>query len=151
MTSSPAPRGCSNLKLRQLSHRVDRRYAEVLAGAGLSTSQYALLGHIDALGPLRPADLAARMGLDRSTLTRNPQGLVAAGWAAVERGPDGRSRQVSLTDAGRARRQDARQAWKAAQQALNAALGEARVVALHALVDDCMAALDSAERGAVDG
>lgn len=143
---SPAvPRGCSNLKLRQLSHRIDRRYAEVLAGAGLSTSQYALLGHIDALGPLRPADLAARMGLDRSTLTRNLQGLVAAGWATVGRGPDGRSRQVSLTEAGRIRRQDARRAWKSAQLALNAALGDDRVAALHAMVDDCMAALDTAE------
>ena len=145
MPSTVVPRGCSNFKLRQLSHRIDRRYADVMAAAGLSTSQYALLGHIEAGGPVRPADLALRMGLDRSTLTRNLQGLVAAGWVAVGPGADGRSRQVALTEAGRAQRQTARRAWKTAQEALNAALGPEQVVALHAMVDACMASLDRAE------
>jgi DNA-binding MarR family transcriptional regulator len=142
---SSTPRGCTNLQLRLLSHRVDRRYAEALASAGLTTSQYGLLGQIEAFGPLRPADLAVRMGLDPSTLTRNLQGLVAAGWVAQVPGADRRSRQVLLTDAGRQRRQDAKRAWKQAQLALNQRLGVERVLQLHALIDDCMTALDADE------
>jgi len=145
MSSTTTPRGCTNLQLRLLSHRVDRRYAEALASAGLTTSQYGLLGQIEAFGPLRPADLAARMGLDPSTLTRNLQGLVAAGWVAQVPGPDRRSRQVLLTDAGRRLRQEARHAWKQAQLALNAQLGAERVQRLHALIAECMAALDADE------
>lgn len=142
MLPTTTPRGCTNLQLRLLSHRVDRAYAEALAGAGLTTAQYALLGMIEAFGPLRPADLAARLGLDPSTLTRNLQGLVAAGWVAQGPGPDRRSRQVQLTDEGRRLRQQAKRAWKQAQLALNTRLGEDRVLQLHALIAECMAALD---------
>jgi DNA-binding MarR family transcriptional regulator len=145
MSSTTTPRGCTNLQLRLLSHRVDRAYAEVLAGAGLTTAQYALLGQIEAFGPLRPADLAVRLGLDPSTLTRNLQGLVAAGWVAQGPGPDRRSRQVQLTDDGRRLRQHAKRAWKQAQLALNDRLGEDRVLQLHALIAECMAALDADE------
>ncbi|MBT9488583.1 MAG: winged helix-turn-helix transcriptional regulator [Rubrivivax sp.] len=143
MSSMSTPRGCTNLQLRLLSHRVDRAYAEALAGAGLTTSQYALLGQIEAFGPLRPADLAARLGLDPSTLTRNLQGLVAAGWVAQGPGPDRRSHQVLLTDAGRRLRQQGKRAWKQAQLALNERLGDDRVLRLHALIAECMAALDA--------
>lgn len=145
MSSPVATRGCTNLQLRRLSHRIDRRYAEALARAGLTTSQYGLLGQIDAFGPLRPADLAARMGLDPSTLTRNLQGLVTAGWVTLGPGPDRRSRQVMLTEAGRAVRVQARQAWKQAQLALNASLGLERVARLHVLISECAAALDAEE------
>ena len=63
----------------------------------VTTAQYALLGQIDAHGPLRAADLAQRMGLDPSTLTRNLQALLDAGWVASAPGPDRRSRLLALT------------------------------------------------------
>ncbi len=140
-----APRGCTNYKLRQLARRVSRRYDAVLAVTGLKTSQYSLLSCLATQGPLRPADLAAQMRLDASTLTRNLQSLVAPGWITVGAGVDRRSRLVSLTDAGRAKRSEAQRAWKSAQQALNDSLGLGRVAQLHALIDDCLALL---ERGA---
>ena len=143
----PAPRGCTNFKLRQLTRRVSRDYDAVLADTGLKTSQYSLLNAVDKLGPLRPADLAAQMRLDASTLTRNLQPLVAQGWVVVGAGADLRSRVVSLTDTGRAKRTQAQAAWKKAQQALNARLGADRVAQLHALIDDC---LERLEDGGVD-
>ena len=142
-----APRGCTNFKLRQLTRRVSRDYDAVLAATGLKTSQYSLLNAVDKLGPLRPADLAGQMRLDASTLTRNLQPLVGQGWVRVSPGADQRSRLVSLTDAGRAKRTQAQAAWKKAQQALNARLGADRVTQLHALIDDCLARL---EDGGVD-
>ena len=139
-----SPRGCTNLKLRQLARRVSRDYDAVLGAAvGLKTSQYSLLSHIAKLGPLRPADLAASMTLEPSTLSRNLQPLVAQGWVAVGPGADGRSRLVALTDAGRAKRAEALVAWKQAQLALNARLGSERVAALHRTIDECMALLDA--------
>jgi DNA-binding MarR family transcriptional regulator len=138
------PRGCTNLKLRQLARRVSRDYDAVLGAAvGLKTSQYSLLSHIAKLGPLRPADLAALMTLEPSTLSRNLQPLVAQGWVEVGPGADGRSRLVALTDAGHAKRAEARIAWKQAQLALNARLGSERVAALHRTIDDCLALLEA--------
>ncbi len=144
----PAPRGCTNFKLRQLTRRVSREYDAVLAATGIKTSQYSLLNAIDRLGPLRPADLAAQMRLDASTLTRNLQPLVLHGWVTVGAGVDQRSRLVSLTDAGRTKRSEAQAEWKAAQQALNTRLGVDRVAQLHALIDECLALLEGANEDA---
>ena len=88
-----------------------------------------------------PSALAARMRLDASTLSRNLQPLVAAGWIELLPGPDARSRLVQATDAGRDKRAEAQRRWRVAQEQLNATLGLQRVAALHALVDDCGALL----------
>ena len=137
-----SPRGCTSFKLRQLTRRVGRDFDRALGASGLKTTQYSLLTHVEKLGPLRPVDLALAMGMDASTLTRNLQPLVEAGWIEIGPGADRRSRLVSLTPAGRARRIAAGRDWKRAQLALNARLGEARVAALHALLDDCLGRLD---------
>ena len=149
----PGPRGCSNFKLRQADRLVSRHYDAVIGNrSGLKTSQYSLLSHIAAHGPIRPADLAQLMALEPSTLTRNLQPLVAQGWVLVEPGSDGRSRQVSLTDAGRAKRTEAQRAWKQAQLAFNDKLGVERVARLHALLDECMQLLaDDGEPGGDTG
>jgi DNA-binding MarR family transcriptional regulator len=137
------PRGCTNLKLRQLSRAVTRHYDAYVAPLGLKNTQYSLLSHVVLLGPVKPSELAARMRLDASTLTRNLQPLVAQGWVELGPGEDGRSRLVSATEEGRAKRAEGQRAWKQAQLALNARLGDGRVAALHAMLDECLALLDA--------
>ena len=147
-TSRPAvstPQGCTNLKLRQLSRAVTRHYDAYVAPLGLKNTQYSLLSHVVKLGPLRPGDLARRMRLEASTLTRNLQPLLAQGWLTLGPGDDARSRLVDATEAGRAKRAEAQRAWKQAQIALNERLGAERVVALHTLIDDCLERLDGTE------
>ena len=58
-------------------------------------------------------------------------------------GADARSRLISATEAGRAKHAEAQRAWKQAQLALNARLGDARVARLHEMIDACMADLDT--------
>jgi len=140
--STTAPRGCTNLKLRQLSRAVTRHYDAYVAPTGLKNTQYSLLSHVVLLGPIRPGELAAQMRLDASTLTRNLQPLIAQGWVELGPGDDARSRSVAVTESGRVKRAEAQKAWKQAQVALNARLGDERVVALHALIDDCLHHLD---------
>jgi len=146
-TALAAPRGCSSQRVRRLSRRLSQHFDRVVAASGLKTTQYSLLSHVVELGPLRPGELAAAMGLDASTLTRNLQPLVSAGWIAVGPGSDERSRLVTATDAGRAKRVEARRAWKRAQLALNEQLGEDLVARLHAVVDECLEVLDAREDG----
>ena len=135
------PQGCTNFKLRQLLRRVSQRYDAEMAQAGLKTTQFSLLSSLRSLGPSRPSDLAAAMAMDASTLTRNLKPLVAAGWVAQGAGADGRSRLVSLTDAGRAKRAAGLRYWRVAQLGMNDALGADQVVALHALIDQSLALL----------
>ena len=145
VATAASPRGCTNLKLRQLSRAVTRHYDAHVAPTGLKNTQYSLLSHVVLLGPIQPSELAARMRLDASTLTRNLQPLLAQGWLQQGPGADARSHLIEATDAGRALRTEAQRAWKQAQLALNARLGPQRVAALHALIDDCMAVLDAAD------
>ena len=138
------PQGCTNLKLRQLMRRVAQRYDAEVGQVGLKGTQYSLLSHVVKLEPIRPVDLASRMNVDASTLSRNLQPLIAAGWLTLEAGADARSRLVRATEAGRAKRAEAQRRWRVAQEGINATLGPERVIALHALIDEAMQALDEA-------
>lgn len=144
MSNAPAPKGCTNLKLRQLGRMVNRHYDHHLAAVGLKSTQYALLSFVVRLGPIRPSDLARHLQMDASTLTRNLQPMVAQGWLQVGAGENARSRLVEATAEGIALRAAALRAWKAAQTALNQRLGVAQVAALHDLLDASIAALDEA-------
>ena len=139
----PEPKGCSNFRLHTFMRRVDQLYDTELAKVGLRTTQYSLLSHVVRLGPVRPGELAQAMHLQPSSVTRNLQSLIAAGWVEMGAGSDARSRSVSATAAGREKRVQAQRRWKAAQLAFNEALGSDRVVELHALLDRYMIALDA--------
>lgn len=152
MENKVKPQGCTNLKLRQLSRVVTRHYDQYMGRTGLRNTQYALLSHVVKFGPIRPGDLARRMQMDASTLTRNLAPLAARGLLVIGAGADARSRLVQATDAGREKRAEGQRAWKAAQLALNEQLGVERVAALHGLLDACMQHLDDAQADdAVDG
>jgi DNA-binding MarR family transcriptional regulator len=139
------PQGCSNFKLRQLMRRVSQRYDVELGKIGLKTTQYSLLAHVSRLGPIRPVELAHAMTIDASTLTRNLKPLVAAGWITVGAGKDARSHTVTITDAGRDKRNEGRRHWRAAQEGLNRLLGVDKVLALHSLIDSSLARFAAAD------
>ena len=145
------PQGCTNLKVRQLMRRVSQHYDVEMARCGLKTTQYSLLSYIVKLGPIRPSELAQVMQMTPSTLSRNLQPLVAAGWVVQGAGADARSRLVQATHAGHDKRREAQRHWKVAQQTLNAQLGVERVMALHALVDSSLAILQGAEDTVTEG
>ena len=150
MDTAVKPQGCTNFKLRQLMRRVAQHYDAELGKSGLKTTQYSLLSHAIALGPVRPVDLATAMKVDASTLTRNLRPLIDAGWLELGPGPDGRSRTVSVTQAGREKRQEAQRRWRVAQESINQTLGAKRVVQLHGLIDECLDLLSPANDGATD-
>lgn len=141
MDAPVKPQGCTNLKLRQLMRRVAQHYDAEVGKTGLKTTQYSLLSCLVKLGPLKPGELAQVLKVDASTLTRNLKPLVAAGWLTLGAGTDGRSRIVNITEAGREKRQEAQRRWRVAQEAINNTLGVPNVLALHALIDDCLARL----------
>ena len=147
-TASPSlqPRGCTNLKLRQLTRRVTQHFDAEMGAIGLKTTQFSLLSCVDKLGPLRPGALAAQMKMEPSTLTRNLKPLVAAGWVVLGQGSDARSRMVSITDEGRAMRASAQRHWRLAQTRLNEKLGWDRVAALHAMVHELMLLLEAPDQ-----
>lgn len=137
--------GCTNFKLRQLMRSVARLYDAEIGKAGLKATQYSLLAHVAALGPIQPVELARRLGMDASTLSRNLRPLTDQGWLVQGPGADARSRVITITEAGNTRRREARRHWKRAQAELIERFGEDRVRALHHLIDDGLERLGAPE------
>lgn len=138
MTQEPprdAPSPCISFNLRRASRAVSQAYDGFLQPSGLKTTQYSLLGHLLALGPLSMTQLAERLGLDRTTLTRNLRPLERRGLVAVGPGGDRRSRSVAVTEAGRQAFAAAKPLWAEAQRHFLDRLTPEGWRALRALLD----------------
>ena len=144
-------RGCTNFKLRQMLRSVARLYDAEIGKAGLKATQYSLLAHVAALGPIQPVELARRLGMDASTLSRNLRPLIDMGWLVQGPGADARSRLIEITESGEAKRLEARRHWKRAQAELTEKLGEARVQALHQLIDEGLERLGPQDAALLEG
>jgi DNA-binding MarR family transcriptional regulator len=84
------------------------RLEQALPG-GLKLPHFTVLNHFTRLGGERsPAELARAFQVTKGAMTNTIQRLEARGLIAVRPDPsDGRAKKVSLTDAGRAARDDA--------------------------------------------
>jgi DNA-binding MarR family transcriptional regulator len=84
-------------------------------------------------GPLTIGELADKLGIERTTLSRNLALIESATWITIRPGDDARSRLVSVTRKGRAVVSASLGAWRRAQAAVAAAIGRSGVDALRTL------------------
>ena len=125
---------CTCAKLRKLTRAMSRLYDQHMATVGLKTTQYSVLATASR-DPLPVVELADRLGMERTTLTRNLKPLTDAGWLVLLPGADSRQRIVTMTDAGHAKLQEAIPAWRAAQDAFEQLNGADAVRSLHTQLD----------------
>lgn len=134
---STVPIGCTCFTLRKLARTVSRLYDQHMAATGLKSTQYSLLKSV-VHQSLPVAELAARLSIERTTLTRNLKPLADAGWVELRRGVDSRQRIVTITDAGREKVMLAKRAWRGAQTQLEDTLGIEMVRVLHMYLDTAL-------------
>jgi DNA-binding MarR family transcriptional regulator len=134
------PLGCTCFKLRKLTRAMSRVYDQHLATVGLKTTQYSVLKNVGQEA-LPVAELSDRLGIERTTMTRNLKPLIEAGWITLEAGADSRQRIVTITAAGRDKVRHAYAAWRTAQTEFEQLLGAANVRALHAQLDTTLTKL----------
>jgi DNA-binding MarR family transcriptional regulator len=141
MSSKPAApvRGCTCFRLRKLTRRVTQHYDAHLAEAGLRITQFSVLSMLEHAESLSVSELAERLEMDRTTLSRNLGPLQAAGWVETGARRDARRRALRLTASGRETWARAKPLWRRAQDELNQALGLEQVAGLHGLLDDSLA------------
>ena len=124
---------CTCLRLRSAARTLTRAYDAELRDIGVKLSQLSVLVGVamfdESGASMRP--LADALAMDRTTLTRNLAPLVKAGWLRQSASPsDGRTRNVTLTEAGADLLERAFPLWKRAQAAIRRELGPARLEAL---------------------
>lgn len=119
-----APSLCLCLNIRRASRAVTEFYEKILEPSGLKVTQYSLLRHLEQVEPVKITELAKIMRIDRTTLNRNMKPLTEAGLIEVNSGQDPRSREVTLTKAGKMALTNATVLWDQAQASLQEYLGD---------------------------
>lgn len=109
---------------RRTANLVTRAYNQHLASVGLEVTQFGILCTIAMEKAKSASELADLIGVERSTLARNLDRLIAAGLVAAEKG-DGRRLIHRLTDDGVDMVAEALPLWRKAQDDLVGLLPEA--------------------------
>ena len=106
---------CACARLRNAARAMTRAYDDALRPAGLTAAQLATLAAIDVDHSPSIAQLSKRLGLDRTTLSRNLKPLENASW--IRLGDEGwrRSKTVHVTAEGRRRLARGAMLWESAQ------------------------------------
>ena len=128
--------GCTCLRLRKAARRITQIYDKHVEPFGLTITQFGLLAHLRVHEGISIGELAEKLVMDPSTLTRNVRPLVRNGYVIMRPDPgDRRSRNLHLTDAGRAALRAARPAWARAQRHVEEIFGDADTGHLNAALD----------------
>jgi len=132
---------CAVFNVRRAARTLTRLYARAFEPLGLEPTQFTLLVACSRQDAATTTALAARLQMDPSALARNVAVLERRGLLAVCTGDmDGRTRSISLTEAGKATLADALPRWKAVQRQLAGQMGHDRLVCTIDLVKAMAAA-----------
>jgi DNA-binding MarR family transcriptional regulator len=128
--------GCTCLKLRKAARRITQIYDGYVEPFGLTITQFGLLAHLRVLDGITVGALAEKLVMDPTTLTRNLRPLERKGFLVAKPDPeDRRSRNLHLTEAGRAALRAARPAWARAQRRVEEMFGIPDTAALNVALE----------------
>ena len=132
---------CICRRARRTARRLTVIYDRALAPSGVTANQFDILANLFAASLGRPksltiGQLAERLGMHPTTLTRDLRPMFARGWVAepAEK-PDRRTRPVTIAPAGFRALRDAVPLWRTAQLGVRGALGADASAALTASLD----------------
>lgn len=114
---------CYCIRLGRAANAVTAHYNRALAPTGLTLRQFFLLRSLERLGSGSVMDLAVRMELDRTTLSRTLRPLTERGLIRDCLEPGHRSRRLELTEQGHHLLSRGAPLWEAAQAEMEQRLG----------------------------
>jgi DNA-binding MarR family transcriptional regulator len=125
---------CVCSQVRRLARKLSSHYDTLLSPEKLTITQYSLLANIDRAVQLTHTLLAEKVGMERTTLTRNLRPLIRAGWVTAASGQDRRQHLLQLSAAGRRKLVRSFPRWEEAQAQFVSQLGPAALQELRALM-----------------
>ena len=133
-------RQCLSVRVRLLNRTLTRIYDDALRPYRLTSSQLNILLAVAAFGPAEGRDIAAGLGMDKSTLSRNLTRLVERGLVKAEPSGRGTGRTLAATRRCFTLLQRVEPAWRDAQERARGLLGESDAEALAGVADRVWAA-----------
>ncbi|HTM01000.1 MAG TPA: MarR family transcriptional regulator [Candidatus Omnitrophota bacterium] len=123
---------CSCFAARRTARTITQHYEQHLKPSGLTVTQFTLLAMLSLAGAQPLSQFAGRLGLERTTLTRNLRALRARGFVTDSATDDRRVRMLAVTKRGAAAARAALPRWREAQRSIARRLGADTVRALAA-------------------
>ena len=122
---SPMDNPCNLFYLRRAARAVSKQYGAAMKDSDVEATQFSVLFILSKSGALSITDLANKMGLDRTSMSRNLMPLQTHGFIKVSDDGTTRAREVTITEAGTAARQELMPMWRMAQAEFVEHMGEA--------------------------
>jgi DNA-binding MarR family transcriptional regulator len=110
-------RECACSAARRTSRELTRAFDEAMRETGARGTQFNLLATLILAGPTAATRLAALLGLERTTLTRNLRPLLRDSLVRFDGDRDRRVRKIAITAKGEETARAAFPFWKSAQDA----------------------------------
>jgi DNA-binding MarR family transcriptional regulator len=127
--------GCLAARVRLIGRAITSIYDRAVESSGLTIAQINLMAAAGKLGPCAPSKLGAVLQLERSTVSRNLDRLLDAGWMQAVSSDAKGIKEVGLTASGRRKIESILPQWREAQKQAKALLGESGVAAVRGVVD----------------
>ena len=128
---------CSCNMIRESARKITQFYEGSLREAGIKPTQFSILAALANTGPIQLTQLADRLLLERTSLTRNLDVLERNGWVELQTGEeDLRQRVVSLSKKGYEQLDQAIPYWKKAQKAIANEMGQDTITGLREILSE---------------
>ena len=124
---------CLAVRVRMLNRTITAIYDDALRPLGLTTGQLNILVVVTKRGPLSPGEVAGRLNMEKSTVSRNVERMRANGWLTITASDSGRKQQLALTRRGKRLLEESVPAWEEAQTRARAVLGQRGAASIHSL------------------
>jgi len=123
--------------MRKSARKITQFYENSLREAGIKPTQFAILATLANTGPIQLTQLADRLALERTSLTRNLNILERNTWIDIQPGEeDSRQRVVSLTRNGYKQLDHAIPYWQKAQKSIAKDMGQDTITELRRTLDE---------------
>ena len=132
---------CLAVRIRLLNRTITGIYDEALRPLGLTVGQLNILVVVARLGPISPKDVARRLNMEKSTVSRNVDRMRGHGWLDVSAGEVGRSQLLEISRKGRSLLERSVPLWEEAQERTKAILGQRGTRSIHSVANAVWARL----------
>ncbi len=123
--------------MRKSARKITQFYENSLREAGIKPTQFSILAALANTGPIHLTQLADRLVLERTSLTRNLNVLERNTWIDIQPGEeDSRQRVVSLTRNGYKQLDHAIPYWQKAQKAIAKDMGQETITGLRRTLNE---------------
>jgi len=124
---------CLAVRVRLLNRTITSIYDDALRPLGVTAGQLNILVVIVKRGPIPPSEVARRLNMEKSTVSRNIARMRNNGWVDVTAAESGHKQVLTLTRRGKKLLEKSLPAWEEAQTRARAILGQRGADSIHSI------------------